>query len=128
MAKRKKFIADETTVKAVVEAMHDKKAINVVSIDFSPLKNTICDYFIICHGNNRPQVEAIADTVYSKLRKESSIHPAAIEGAANAEWILMDYGSVVVHIFQEQTRRFYDLEGLWADAIFTRYEADEPKI
>jgi ribosome-associated protein len=122
MAKRKRTTDDPTLLAAIVEAMHDKKAHDVISIDFSGLKNTVCDYFVICHGTNKPQVQAISESVYSKLRKEYSVHPSAIEGARNAEWILMDYGSIVVHIFQESTRRFYNLEALWADAEFTRHE------
>ncbi|MEJ5301969.1 MAG: ribosome silencing factor [Bacteroidales bacterium] len=122
MAKRKRTTDDQTLLMAIVEAMHDKKAYDVISIDFSGLKNTVCDYFVICHGTNKPQVQAISESVYGKLRKEYSVHPSAIEGARNAEWILMDYGSIVVHIFQENTRRFYNLETLWADAEFTRHE------
>lgn len=122
MAKRKRSTDDSTLLTAIVEAMHDKKAYEIISIDFSGLKNTVCDYFVICHGTNKPQVQAISESVYGKLRKEYSVHPSAIEGARNAEWILMDYGSIVVHIFQESTRRFYNLEGLWADAAFTRHD------
>ena len=122
MAKRKRFIDDTTLVQAVVEAMHDKKALDVVRIDFTELKNTVCDYFVICHGTNKPQVQAISESVYGSLRKMHSMHPKAIEGAQNAEWILMDYGSVVVHIFLDYTRQFYRLEDLWADARFTRFD------
>lgn len=122
MAKRKRSTDDSTLLTAIVEAMQDKKAYDVISIDFSRLKNTVCDYFVICHGTNKPQVQAISESVYGKLRKQYSVHPSAIEGARNAEWILMDYGSIVVHIFQESTRKFYNLEGLWADAVFTRHQ------
>ena len=71
---------------------------------------------------NKPQVEAISDSVYGKLRKTYSLHPQAIEGIQNAEWILLDYGSIVVHIFMEYTRKFYRLEDLWADAKLNYYD------
>ena len=122
MAKRKRLADDQAILPAIIEAMHEKKAVDILTINFSEIKNTICDYFVICHGMSKPQVEAISDSVYGKLRNTYSIHPQAIEGIHNSEWILLDYGSIVVHIFQEYTRHFYRLEDLWADAKFIYYD------
>lgn len=122
MAKRKRLADDQTILQAIIEAMHEKKAVDILTINFSEIKNTICDYFVICSGMNKPQVEAISDSVYGKLRKTYSLHPQAIEGIQNAEWILLDYGSIVVHIFMEYTRKFYGLEDLWADAKLNYYD------
>ncbi len=122
MAKRKRFTDDETLVQCIVNAMQDKKARQIVTINFEQLKNSVSDYFVICHGDNTPQVQAIASAVEFDVRKEISLHPTSVEGVQNAEWILIDYGSVVVHIFKEPARKFYHLEDLWADAVFTQYQ------
>jgi len=76
---------------------------------------SFCDYFVICEGRSLLHVEAIRDRVVEKLR-EQGVRPGQMEGGRNASWIVLDYGDVVVHILDERTRRFYDLEGLWADA------------
>jgi ribosome-associated protein len=84
----------------------------------------VADYYIICHGINRPQVEAIADSVLRYVDKKSGEDPWHKEGVENAEWILLDYVDVVVHIFMEDKRRFYHLESLWADAEIENYSED----
>jgi ribosome-associated protein len=121
MAKRKRFTDDETLVNCIVNAMQEKKARQIVTINFEKLQNSVSDYFIICHGDNTPQVQAIASGVEFNVRKEVSLHPTSVEGVQNAEWILIDFGSVVVHIFKESARRFYHIEDLWADADFVKY-------
>jgi len=86
------------------------------------LPNTITDYFIICHGTSRAQVEAIAESVQSEVKKAIGINAWHKEGYDNAEWILIDYFDVVVHIFIEEARNFYKLEKLWADAERTNVQ------
>ena len=101
-------------VARAVAAALDKKATNVLVLD---LRNTqaFTDFFVLCSGQNPRQVQAIADGVEESL-KAAKIRPAHIEGYDRAEWILMDYFSFIVHVFSPQTREFYSLERLWADA------------
>ena len=98
----------------MVDAALDKKAIEPVVLDVSELLQ-IVDYFVILSGSNRRQVESIIDAVEERLRLEG-IRPLRREGRDEAEWVLLDYGDLVVHVFLEEVRRFYDLEHLWSDA------------
>lgn len=118
-----KLIRDKIEIKDfVIEGIREKKGHQMVIIDLSKISNSICDYFIICHGNSRTQVEAIAQSVEEVVRKNAVIRPWHKEGWQNAEWILLDYVDVVVHVFNEKTRSFYNLEGLWADAPVTKID------
>jgi ribosome-associated protein len=118
-----KLIRDNIEIKDfVIEGIREKKGHHTVIIDLSKISNSICDYFIICHGNSRTQVEAIAQSVEELVRKNAVVRPWHKEGWQNAEWILLDYVDVVVHVFNEKTRSFYNLEGLWADAPVTKIE------
>jgi ribosome-associated protein len=96
------------------EAADDKKAFNILVLDLRGL-TYITDYFVICSGSNITQVGAIADNVGEVLAK-AGIRPNHVEGESEASWVLMDYGDVVVHVFEEQTRTYYSLEKLWSDA------------
>lgn len=116
MAKRKKSEASDMLADIVVKGMQERKAADIVKLNLGPLTNSITDYFVICHGNSRTQVEAIADSVESEVKKAIGINPWHREGFENCEWILLDYFDVVVHIFQSETRSFYQLERLWAEA------------
>lgn len=109
----------------IISGMQESKAKSIVSMDLSAIKNSVCKYFIICHGNSRIQVEAIADTIEDTVRKKLKEKPWHREGVENAEWILLDYVDVVVHIFQPQTRSFYQLEKLWADAEILEIASEE---
>jgi ribosome-associated protein len=86
----------------------------VVALDVRDL-TSIADVFIICSGRSNRQVSAIAEHIERELRKQK-IRPLSVEGAVEGQWVLMDYGSVVIHVFYESVRQFYDLEGLWSDA------------
>jgi ribosome-associated protein len=116
MPRKKKLSPLEIMTEIIVGAMLDKKAQKPVSLDFSKIGNSICDSFIICHGTSRPQVEAIADGVMMEVKKNIGVNPWHKEGFENAEWILIDYNDIIVHIFQESYRNFFSLEKLWADA------------
>lgn len=116
--KKKKKKADEVDQlrDAVIEGMQEKKAHAIVCLDLRKLGSSIADCFIVCHAESRTQVEAIAQSVEEvvyKLMKESPSHK---EGLENAEWILLDYFNVVVHIFLKERREYYGIERLWADA------------
>jgi len=110
-------------LRIAVEAMQDKKAKNIVSLDLSKIGNSITNYFLICHAPSKTQIEAIYDNVLEFVRKECETKPYNKEGLENAEWILIDYVDVVVHIFLEDIRKFYNLEELWADGIRKDYES-----
>ena len=97
-----------------VKAALDRKALELVVLDVRSL-TSISDAFIICHGRSNRQVIAIAEHIQIFLKKQN-ISPLSVEGAKDGHWVLLDYGHVIIHIFYESIRRFYDLEGLWVDA------------
>lgn len=96
-------------------AIDEKKGSDIVIQDVSELLN-VTDYFVIATGANNRRVDAIAEEVEDKLREECGIKPISREGRDNDEWVLLDYGPIVVHIFQPATRDFYRLEQLWEQA------------
>lgn len=108
----------------IIEAMEEKMAKEIVVVDFSKMDNMVADYFIICHADSPPQMEAIADAIERKTRTALKSRPWSHEGYENKEWMLLDYVDVVVHIFREDRRKFYNLEGLWADAIIEKVEQE----
>ncbi len=97
-----------------IKATLGKKARDIVLLDVSGL-TSLADAFIICHGSSTRQAAAIAEHIKKDLKK-SGIKPLAIDGIKDGRWVLMDYGHVIIHIFLESVRDFYDLEGLWIDA------------
>ena len=99
--------------KLVIEAMEDKKAEDIHVIDISSV-SSIADYFVIANGNNRSQVQAIIDNVDEVLGK-AGFQSKIKEGYDTANWILMDYGDVIVHVFDKENRLFYNLERIWRD-------------
>jgi len=98
----------------IADVALEKKAGELAVLDVSELIS-YCDRFVLCNGSNRRQVNAIAQTVQA-LAKEYGIHPVGVEGLSTGRWVLIDLGDVVVHVFHEDARFFYDLDGLWADA------------
>lgn len=104
---------------AIVEGIQEKKGSKIAILDFTDMSNAICSYFIICHGNSNTQVEAISRSIYDKTVSVLKEKPWHTEGMSTLEWVLLDYGNIVVHVFQEELRDFYELEGLWADTKIT---------
>ena len=100
----------------VLRSIADKKGKNVVCLNMTRIAGSICDYFIICEGDSSVQVGTIAKAVEHGIHEATGEHAYHKEGFANAEWILLDYVDVVVHVFQPHVRGFYNLESLWADA------------
>ena len=119
---KKKINIDEL-ISVIIKGIDDVKGDNIKLLDLREIENTVCDYFIICSGNSNTQVNAISGAVQKTVSKELKDKPWHIEGTANAEWILMDYVNVVVHIFQKQVREYYDIESLWGDAKITEFSA-----
>lgn len=106
-------VLDDRIVKAL-HAASDKKALELVVLDLSEIAS-FTDYFVIASGTNERQVQAISDEVFERLKKSGS-PPARVEGYKSAEWILLDFGDFIVHVFAEKARKFYDLERLWRES------------
>lgn len=104
----------------IIEAIKEKKGHQIVSIDLSEVENSICECFIICHGESFTQVGAISDSIEKKMKEEAQIRPHHVEGLRNSQWVLLDFFDILVHVFQEEYRSFYRLEELWADGKVTR--------
>lgn len=120
-------ILDETQLqlKTIVEAMLDKKGKNVCTMDLTAIGTSICDHFVICNADSTPNVMAIADNVEDEMIVKCKTKVTRQQGRENAFWIIMDYGNIVVHIFQTEYREFYRLEDLWADADVKHYEDED---
>ncbi len=103
-------------VETIVEAMDDVKAEQIRILDLRDLENAICDYFVVCQANSDTQVKAISNRIEQKAREDLNEKPWHVEGRDTGEWVLMDYVSCAAHIFKPESRKFYDLEGLWGDA------------
>ncbi|TCO10570.1 ribosome silencing factor [Natronoflexus pectinivorans] len=116
MTKNQENQATLNLVNAIVEGMQEKKGANITILDLTSIENTITSFFVICNGDSNVHVDAIADSTEEHVREHVSEKPFHVEGKQNAQWILLDYLDVVVHIFQRSTREFYNLENLWADA------------
>ena len=106
----------------IIKGMEKIKGENINLLDLRNIENAFCDYFVICDGNSNTQVNAITNSISKIVSKEIMEKPYQIEGTENAEWILMDYINVVVHIFQKHKREYYDVENLWGDAKITQIE------
>jgi ribosome-associated protein len=100
----------------VCAAIEEKQGKDMIVLDISQI-SSLADFFILCHGSNPKQVQAISESIRDALVREFQIRPAHIEGAENAEWILLDFLDFVIHIFEEPVRKFYNLEKLWGDAV-----------
>lgn len=108
----------------ITESILDRKGENIVLINIKTLENAICDYFVICEATTDTQVSAIAHAVEERVKKNLSRTTINKNGYENAQWILLDYGEVIVHVFQTRYRNFYQLEDLWADGIQTTIESN----
>ena len=111
-------------IEAIIEGIQRKKGLEIIDIDLQIINNTECDHYIICHGTSNTHVDAIAHSVeetVEELNNEPAWHR---DGYKQAQWILLGYANIMVHIFQEPIRRLYDLESLWADARILNIDAD----
>lgn len=117
---------DKTTeIKAaILEGIKKIKGKDITIIDLNTIHYTECGYFIICHGNSSTQVNSIGQSVEKTVEEETNEKPWHVEGYQNSTWILLDFGEVVVHIFHENTRKFYNLEELWADAKTIKIDSE----
>ena len=112
----------ELLVQTIIKGIQEKKGTGIVITDMQGLDGAICRFFIICQGNSPTQVEAIAESVGDVAREQMGEKPAHVVGLDNAQWVAMDYGDVMVHIFLPDVREYYDLDHLWEDAKLTQIE------
>ena len=121
---RGKIEETEKTLEAIVEGIRRIKGKDVALIDLNSINHTECGYFVICHGTSNTQVDAIAHSVEDTVKEMTDESVWHRDGYRNSLWILLDYGDVMVHVFHEPVRDFYDLDGLWCDAEEVPAEAE----
>lgn len=116
MSIKKELKTSDILANIIVEGMLEIKAKEIVTLDLRDLESSVCDFFIVCHGTSNTHATAIADSVIEETLKTIKEKPWHKEGLTNGDWILLDYGNVVAHIFQKETREYYNIEKLWGDA------------
>ncbi|MFD2915908.1 ribosome silencing factor [Psychroserpens luteus] len=119
----KKNTSPDQLISTVIAGIEDVKGKEIIILDLREIENTVCDYFVICEGTSNTQVNAIVNSIQKKVSKELKDNPWHVEGSENAEWVLMDYVNVVVHVFQKHIREYYDIESLWGDAKTTKIDS-----
>ena len=125
MSKKEK--ETDQLITQIIKGIDEVKGQDIEILDLRKIENTVCDYFIICNGTSNTQVNAIVNSIQKIVSKSLKDKPWHVEGSDNAEWILLDYVHVVVHVFQKHIREFYDIEGLWRDAATVIIESPYSK-
>lgn len=115
----KKTVSTDVLLTNIIKGIEEVKGNDIEILDLRGIDTAVCDYFVICNGTSNTQVNAIVNSVQKIVSKELKDKPWHIEGTDNAEWVLMDYVSIVVHVFQKEIREYYNIEGLWGDAKIT---------
>jgi ribosome-associated protein len=115
----KKTVSTDVLLTNILKGIEEVKGNDIDILDLREIDNAVCDYFVICSGTSNTQVNAIVNSIQKVVSKEIKDKPWHVEGTDNAEWVLMDYVSIVVHIFQKEIREYYNIEGLWGDAKIT---------
>ena len=123
----KKHKGTDQLITEIVRGIEEIKGQDIEILDLREIENTVCDYFVICNGKSNTQVNAIVNSVQKTVSKAIQEKPWHVEGSNNAEWVLLDYVHVVVHVFQKQIREFYNIEGLWGDATSLKIETSTKK-
>ncbi len=113
--------ATQHLVDTIIEGIHEKKGRDVVTVQMEQILTAPAAYFVICTCGSPQQVSAVCDSVEEFARKKAGEKPAHVIGKQNGQWVAMDYGTVMVHIFMEEAREHYSLEDLWSDAVLTHY-------
>lgn len=103
-------------LKSIIEGIQEKKGKNITVISLKKISGAVCDYLVICEGNTPTQVSAIAESVEEFVKKNKQGSPIRVQGKQQSEWIGVDYGSIIVHIFVPELRSFYNIDNLWEDA------------
>lgn len=118
----KKAVGNDVLLANIIKGIEEVKGNDIDILDLRELENTVCDYFVICNGNSNTQVNAIVNSVQKVVSKELKDKPWHVEGSEVADWVLMDYVNIVVHVFQKHIREYYNIESLWGDAKITSIE------
>ncbi len=112
----------EQILDKIVEGIQERKGKGIVIVDMTGLQEAPCSYFVICEGDSSVHVGSVALSVRDWVRDEIHVKPYAIDGLENSQWVALDYGQIIVHVFQRPVRAFYDIEHLWEDAKLTEIE------
>ena len=120
MIDTQKIVPSHVLCDAIVEGMQENKAKDIVIMDLRETNGAVCDYFVICSGDTKTQMNGISQALQRYTRKELKEKPWHVEGDRDSDWILADYVNIVAHIFTREAREYYELEDLWADAKITR--------
>lgn len=123
MVKKKTANLSTYLSEIAIHGIQEKKGNDIVRLDLRELNSSVSDYFIVCNADSSTQVKAIADSVEDEIYKQTQMNPWRKEGLDNAEWIILDYFDIVVHIFRTEKRDFYGIEDLWGDAETTSYKS-----
>jgi len=113
---------NEQIVNKIVQGIQERKGKEVVIVNLNKLREAPCSYFVICEGDSNVHVNAVALSIKDLVSEKMKVKPYATAGFENCEWIALDYGQIIVHVFQRHARAFYDIEHLWADADLRRIE------
>lgn len=116
-----KSISTKKLLSTIIEGIQEKKGENIISLDFKKIENAICKHYVICEGNSNTHAAAIADGVVKFVQDNTKVKVWQRAGYENAEWIILDYAEIMVHIFQPYVRNYYNIEELWADCPATTY-------
>ncbi|MDR2854112.1 MAG: ribosome silencing factor [Prevotellaceae bacterium] len=112
----------ETKIQKIVEGIQERKGKRIVTINLTHLNDAPCSYFVVCQGDSNTHVNAIALSVKDYVREKIKEKPSIIDGLDSCQWVAMDYGDTIVHVFQRPEREFYDLESLWLNAEVKYFE------
>ena len=118
----KKEVSTDVLLAGIIKGIEEVKGNEIDLLDLREIDTAVCDYFVLCTGSSNTQVNAIVNSIQKVVSKEFKEKPWHVEGTENGEWVLMDYVSIVVHVFQKEPREYYNSEGLWGDAKMTRIE------
>ena len=121
----KKIDATNILLENIINAIQDVKGKEIVSLDLRKIDSAICKYFVICTGTSNTHVNSIESNIKKTISRDLGEKPFHIEGNNIGEWVLMDYSDIIVHVFQEKTRVFYNIEDFWGDAKFKNYKEEE---
>ncbi|MGC6469913.1 MAG: ribosome silencing factor [Flavobacteriales bacterium] len=122
MVNQKNLNESDILASTVVEGMMNIKAKEIISLNLTDIDTAVCDYFIICHGTSDTHVSAISESIIEETLNTLKEKPWHREGLTNNDWVLLDYGNVVAHVFQKDTREYYNIEKLWGDAKIQLYK------
>ena len=110
----------EILIDTIIEGLQEKKAKNIIVADMSDIEGAAFEYFVICEGNSTTHVSSITDSMMKFVRENKNTKPFGYDGLNNCQWVAVDYGNVLVHVFLPEIREFYKLEQLWADSVLTQ--------